>query len=749
MFKTFARDREYLENKYHRTDREFDPFNRYAYHGYEYDPGTGLDDARLSEGLTELFHRIKHLPHPVVKARCFAFALDNMRIDVNPHDYFVGFYSWNRPLAFIQNIWKAEEFGKNAERRQYNDLANDCNLSGAATVWPDFDHVIPDWEALMRLGFTGLRERVLRYRDLHMKNGSLDEKKKAHFDAMVIEYDAILRVIKRCRLYALAHRNEKTDVIVRALSTLENAAPGTTYEALLAIYIFFMLIEHVDGYQARSLGNGLDSTLYPFYLRDLAAGTPKDEILEYLAYFLMQFSAIGNYWGQPFYLGGTDMEGNTLVNDLSYDILRVHEAINIYNPKIQIKVSESTPDAFLEMVLERVKTGCGCFVFCCEPGFIQAMMSYGASYGEAVQFEISGCYETRVRGNEVSTGSYYINIAKAVLYALYNGYDTTIGKQMGVKTGGVDTFHTFDAFYHAFLKQIDNLVEICVSIGNHLYDPVLEVINPSPMYSATVEYSLEKGADAYSYGSKYNNSHILNSGFASAIDSLMAIKEFVYDKEEVTLAQMKDAVEKNWEGYEPLRRKILRSDRKFGNRDKETNMYSRALADYFAMRISNRPNARGGVYKPHMHSARQFIEQGRLTGATPDGRLAGEELSKNGSPVMGMDREGVTALIRSSLQLTPSHYTESFCLDVMLHPSTVAGDEGTDVMKKLIRVYMNGGGMAIQFNVFNAEMLRDAKENPDKYRNLQVRVCGWSVLWNNMSEEEQDAYIKRAENIQH
>ena len=172
------------------------------------------------------------------------------------------------------------------------------------------------------------------------------------------------------------------------------------------------------------------------------------------------------------------------------------------------------------------------------------------------------------------------------------------------------------------------------------------------------------------------------------------------------------------------------------------------MARYFANKVNNRPNARGGVYKAIMHSAMQFVWQGEKTLATPDGRKAGEELSKNASPVPGMDKEGVTALINSVAKLNPTLYPESFCLDVMLHPSATEGDDGLAAMKALIDTYMNNNGMSMQINVFNSDVLRDAQKNPDKYQNLQVRVCGWNVLWNNLSRAEQDAYILRAESIQ-
>jgi formate C-acetyltransferase len=144
----------------------------------------------------------------------------------------------------------------------------------------------------------------------------------------------------------------------------------------------------------------------------------------------------------------------------------------------------------------------------------------------------------------------------------------------------------------------------------------------------------------------------------------------------------------------------------------------------------------------------QFVWQGQKTEATPDGRRQGDEISKNASPTPGMDKNGVTALMQSALKLQPVSYPESFCLDLLLHPSATKGEEGLSVMKALLDVYLNNGGMSLQFNIFNADVLREAQKHPEKHQHLQVRVCGWNVLWNNLSRAEQDSYILRAENVQ-
>jgi formate C-acetyltransferase len=204
----------------------------------------------------------------------------------------------------------------------------------------------------------------------------------------------------------------------------------------------------------------------------------------------------------------------------------------------------------------------------------------------------------------------------------------------------------------------------------------------------------------------------------------------------------------NWQGYELLQAKVKKSPHKYGNNDTVADTYASAMASYFANKVNNVPNSRGGVYKAIFHSARAFVRQGEKTGALPDGRLAGEELSKNASAVPGMDKNGVTAVINSATALDLSLADSGACLDIMLHPSSVFGEEGLEIFYGVLNTYMKKGGASVHFNVFSSDALRDAQKNPEKYKNLQVRVCGWNVLWNNMSQEEQNAYIIRAENIQ-
>ena len=742
----FENDRKTIENKYHIKGEKFNPYNRMAYHGYEYDKTTGKDDGEITDGLKKLYDSIKDLPHPLAKAYAVKYVLENTRIDINEHDWFVGFYSVNRLAGRItSDRWYNEIFA--CVIPETDALMKDMNNSGAVSIWPDFDHVVPDWDSVLLLGFPGLMKRALFYRSRHEANGTLTESAKAFFDGIVTEYQAIIDVIDRLYRYSLTKKHAKAEKISQCLKNIRDGAPNNFYEAVQVIYIYFMISECFDGFQVRSLGNGLDNTLYSFYQNDLKSGTyTREEIKELLKYFLIQWSAIGNYWGQPLYLGGTNKDQSSKYNELSYDILDVYDEIGIYNPKIQLKVNSNTPDRLLDKVYGMIRRGHNSLVLCCEPGMMRAVMSYGATYDEALNMDIRGCYETGVRAAEVSTATGYINAVKAVLYVFSNGYDKNLGRTFGLKTGELCELKTFGDFYNAVIRQWENLIEITIGAASQ-YEKYLSYINPSNMYSATIESSLEKGADAYQCGVKFNNSAILNCGFASLVDSVMSVKEFVYDKKSVTLKEFGKALENNWQGFQSLHTQVIKSKHKYGCNDPETDVYTQAMSAYFTAKVSNRPNARGGTFKASMHSAMQFIWQGEKTGATPDGRFGAQELSKNASPSVGMDKNGITALINSALKTRPYTYQESHCLDVMLHPSAVNSDEGTDIMKSLLFTYMQNGGQSIQFNIFDRDMLIDAQKNPEKYQNLQIRVCGWNVLWNNLSTAEQNAYIERSRNI--
>lgn len=738
-------DRKFIENKYHKTDQPFNPYMRYAYHGYEFDESTGLNDEDMQKGLEKLFDETKDIPHNLAKAKAFSYVLDNMRIDVNRHDYFVGLYNWGRPLnnTFVQKWYR----NMNESMPDVMDKIDDFHKSGTASVWLDMEHFVPDWKMIMKLGIPGILKRV---KDKHAsyKDGALTFENIAFFEAIEIEYEAFIRLIERLSEYAKKQNHPKALLVAESMDRLKVGPPETFFDALGLMYLFFMCSEYVEQYQSRSLGNGLDYTLYGFYQKDIEEGRfTRDEIKSFLAYFFLQFTAIGHPNGHPFYLSGVGADGIDRTTSLTYDILDVYEDLNIFNPKIQIKIHPGTPDALFDKVIRMIKCGKTSFVFCCQPGIIKSLTSaYGVTFEEACECDISGCNEQHVRANEACMISALPNAAKAINYVFDNGIDYVTGKQIGLKTGDVNEFKSFEDFYNAFLRQLAYIIDTCIDIANKREKYVGE-INPSVLLSATIPKSLESMKDAYAFGVKYPTSALLLCSFATSVDSLLAVKEFVYDRHETTLTEFKRALDNNWEGYEELRQKVLKSELRYGNGNEEADKFASEVFEWFAKYVNGRPNSRGGVFKTGVPSTLEFISQGKLTRATPDGRKTGDECSKNIAPSIGAEHNGVTGTIRSVMSLGTYLFSEASVADIMLHPSAINGEEGVNVIKSLIKTFMQNDGMSIQFNVFDADTLRDAQMHPDKYRDLQVRITGWNALWNDLNKKEQEAYIIRSESL--
>ena len=737
-------DREFIENKYHKKNEPFDPTERFAYHGHECDPTTGLDDVEMREGLERIYSENLNKSHALIKAMGFAYVLDNARIDTPSEDYFYAFYNWGRPTHKpITKKWYDAVFDSMPDVKQ---IRADYTASATSELWLDTDHVVPYWVDILGLGFSGLLSRSERYRS---EKVSPTPEEDAFFESIKIEYEAILRLLNRIADYADAHRGEKSELLSKSLRNIAKNPPSNTLEALLTIYTYHLCAESVDLYQVRSLGNGLDRSLYAYYKRDLESGRfTRDEIKGFLAYFMMQFSSMGNFWGQPFYLCGTDFDEKTDISELTLDILEVYDSLNIYNPKIQIKIDQKTNPRIIYRALEMIRAGHTSIIFCCIPGITKSLMScYGATEEEARNCDISGCNEMHVRGKESCMISALANAAKAISYVFNNGLDTVTGKRLGAETGDVESFSTFDEFYEAYITQFKYMLDTILDTARR-YEKYVSEIEPSIMLSATVEDALKKAKDAYGYGFKYTNSCILLCSFATAVDSLLAVKELVFEKKVTTLTELKAALLANWEGYEELRRKALTADKKYGNADPEADLYATALFRWFSAYVTGQKNSRGGVYKVGVPSTLHYIKQGKISEATPDGRRQGEEFSKNSQPVVGTERNGITAMMRSAMACQPWLFSEAFVLDMMLHPSVMAGEDGLKAVKGLIDTYMKNDGLSIQFNIFSSDMLRDAQAHPEKYENLQVRLTGWNVLWNNISKKDQEAYIKRCEALE-
>ncbi len=727
-------DRQYLERKF--TDPDF----------YKNSPGLPQDE--IAKLLALQSEKDCNLPHAVAKAKGFELLLKNTQFDVNNHDYFPGIaFALKRPLmANYFSKWANEAVKNNFSSEGLDDITI-CDQVRLANVRFDYDHSIPDWDAILELGFPGLLDRAQKYKEQRIADGRMDDKSSDFFESIEIEYRAVLHLIDR--MIAEAEKIPalpKGKRILDALRNLRRNKAANFYEALLQIWLYFLTSEYGDIIQTRSFGN-LDRVLYPYYCNDLKSGRfTEEDIRDIIRSFMYQLTAMHYTVGHPFYFGGTNVDGSSAINELSFLILDEYDRMGIFDPKLHIKVSPQTPVEFVDKALDMIRRGHNSIVFLGEPCIIRTMIKHGYSKRQGETADVKGCYEYCAKSGTVETAPVTVNAAKVLGLTLRNGIEFLSGRQLGLQTGTADSFKTFGQFYKAFLKQF---LHICDRFIKHadILEAELDNVCPAPLISGSFESSLRRAVDGYAKGAIYNNSNLWICAAATAGDSLMMIKKYVFDRKEFTLPELVNMLDKNFDGFETVRQTLLNDREKYGNNLDMPDNITVHFSEVVARKFNGRPNSRGGFYTTSLHASNRFFQWADKVEATPDGRKKGDELSKNMSSTQGNAFCGATALVSSVLKFDSSLFMANLPVDIMLHPSEVRGPAGLSAMRTLLMTYIKNYGHAMHFNVMDPVILRQAQNEPEKYRHLQVRICGWNVLWNSISRREQDAYIRQAERL--
>ncbi len=726
---------DYIMNKYHDQAKPFDPFQRFIRRDEIFSPETGMPAGEIMDGLKAQDERIADKPHSVRKAQAFAYVLKNTRISCDRRDPFPAINMIDRPLSRVLTSEWAREVREEILPDVFRRRAEFSRL-GIATIGPDYDHSVPHWDGIFAFGFAGLLHESERARVGHGAD------KDAFFEGIRITYEAIISFVER--LSDLAARTEGSGRMAKALSSIAKNPPATFYEVLLVIYIYFMLCEHIEGLQARSLCH-FDRLLYPYFENDLKNGVTEEEIRGDLAAFLLQFTAIGNYWNQPVFLGGCKEDESTYINALSYLFLDVYDQMGIMNPKVQIKVAESTPKDFLLKALDMIRRGHSSIVFVSDALIRKSLMRAGATPEQARLCDIKGCYEYSILGG-IDVGMNYVNLLKPLEYVLHEGCDGVMGEFALHKSPPPCAYKSFDELYAEYKLQLGMLIDAVIDIVNG-FEEYLAYMNPQSMLSAAYPTCLQRGRDALAGGSLMNVSSLGCGFIADLADSFAMIKKYVFEKGEISLPEFVRILDSNYEGEELFRRKLVADRDKYGNNKDLPDSIATDIVSFITERVCGKPNAaaRGGTWECGFHVARQSYFQGERTAASPNGRPLGEELSKNCSASMGQNRDGATAAILSVTKIDASAFCGDACLDLGLHPGAVKGEEGLEAMYGLLMTFLKRGGHAMHINVFDADTLRDAQAHPEKYGDLQIRVCGWNVHWNQIPKEEQDGFIRQAE----
>ena len=693
--------------------------------------GSGLDKDALMEQL-ELLEQ-QYDSATMIRAHGFALIAKKAQIAIDKDDIFQDKIDGYNLIKKFRIRWeKALKTARLPEEME--EVTAAWSTYGTYHATSDYSHTSPNTRLLLQVGISGLRQRVIKAG----KAEGLTEKQKEFYSACDIMLSAVSTVALRLAA-AIAPYNQRSSL---ALTQIALGRPRNTYEALQLLVLYFFLHDYVFGTRIRTLGR-LDVLLTPFYQQDIASGVTREEIGEMLKFFLHKFWAAKVAYDLPFCLCGMDEKGQDVTNEVTKLILECYNSLNIYSPKIHIRVSPKTPAWVIKQVLSYIRGGNSSFVFVNDETAIRGLQRVGIAAQDAWDYVPIGCYEPAVWGMELGcTGCGGINLAKAVELTFTGGRDAATGDVCSLETPFPETY---EAFVETVKVHIAHLTDRATNYVTSI-EPYYGMVNPDPLLSAQYDACVEKGMDIYDGGAKYNNSSMSFYSLASLVDSLCAVKALVFDEKKVTLEELKNILLANWENQEQLRSYVLQLPHKFGINDHVADGLAKALSEYCAGLINNRPNGRGGVFKAALYTIDHCIKTGKNTMATPDGRRSGTPLSKNLCAVTGMDKKGVTGLINSAGKLDCSLFPNGSVLDIVLHPSAVAGEEGLNAFYGIILTYLKMGGLAIHGNVFRPEELRKAQRDPESYKNLQVRVCGWNAYFINLTTEEQDAFILQAEN---
>jgi len=644
---------------------------------------------------------------------------------------------------------------------EYRKRLKECNELGIGNCGATPGHIIPDYPRVLRIGFRGIWDDAQR----HLK-GADDPDKRALCEAVATCCEAVKGFAARYSELAADLAEKEPDPARRAeLQRIAEVCarvpwePARTfYEALQSLWFTHMFVMAEEGYPGAGLSHGrIDQYLYPFYKSDLDAGRlSRDVAHELLCCFWIKHNYAYDYqgrvgnnqginsgFGQLLTIGGIDENGEDASNELTWLILDVIEEMNMLEPKPNIRLHRNTPDAFLRRVAELVSKAQGSpFLMNFDEASMAGLEWQGLPKERLWDYAPVGCLENTLQGDDRSgTVDVNLNLAKAVELALFDGKDLATGRRLGPRTGDARKFKSFDEFYEAFKTQLHAIADKLLST-NDVADEIRGRFEPTPYLSSLVGGCMESGKDITQGGARFNHLTVEGVAFATAVDSLLAVKSLAFEQKRLTIEQLTAAIRDNYEGHEKIQRMLRNRAPKYGNDDEADEMAAR-VNRLWTEEVFKRTSPTGKRYRGGYLSWNYWIAYAPATAATPDGRPRGTFMSNGICPVDGMDRCGPTAVIRSvgkvGLQTAPNGASHTLSLS----PSLLRDEEHIDKLAALLRAYAHEGGTALQINILDADTLKEAQKHPDRYRNLLVRVTGYNAYFVTLGKEIQDEIIAR------
>jgi len=555
-----------------------------------------------------------------------------------------------------------------------------------------------------------------------------------------------------------SHRRDELHEMAGVCRRVPAHAPETLHEMLQHYWFIHLgVVTELNPWDSFNPGR-LDQHLYPVYKKGIENGTlSAEKAYELLGCFWVKFN---NHPSTPkmgvtaqesntftdfclINLGGVKSDGTDAVNEMSYILLDVIKEMRILQPSSMVQISKKNPDSFIHKALDIIRTGFGqpsCFN---TEAIIQELLRQGKSIVDARNGGCSGCVETGAFGTESYWLTGYFNLVKILELTLNNGYDPRTKIQLGPKTGDPESFRSFDDLMIAYRQQVNFFADVKIR-GNNIIEKTFANYLPVPFLSLLLEDSIANGKDYNAGGARYNTTYIQGVGLGSITDMLTSIRYNIYDKKCYSWGEFKKALASDFEGYEQMQYELIYHTPKYGNDDDYADEQAVSVFDIYYDAVNGKPTSRGGIHRINMLPTTSHVYFGNVTGATPDGRRAWVPLSEGISPFQGVDRQGPTSVIKSASKIDHLR-TGGTLLNQKFSPSFFEDEDSYAKLTALIRSYFSMDGHHIQFNVVDAETLRDAQKHPELYRDLIVRVAGYSDYFNDLGEDLQNEIIRRTE----
>ncbi|MGL4853336.1 MAG: trans-4-hydroxy-L-proline dehydratase [Phocaeicola sp.] len=663
--------------------------------------------------------------------------------------------------------------GKTMRDRIFAQVPNSWKQLYEAALFTEFmeqrapGHTAMDGK-IYQTGLIDLKERIaLEISQLNFIKDPEATDRMEQLTAMSISCDAAILFAERHADLAeeLAKQEKKEE---RRLELLQIAkvcrhvpahAPRNFWEAIqMYWFVHLGIITELNGWDAMTPGH-LDQHLAPFYESEVVAGTlTREEAKELLSCFWIK---VNNHPAPPkvgitakesgtyndftnINIGGVKADGSCGVSEVSYILLEIIGELHILQPGSSIHISSRTPDRFLIEGCNVIRQGHGYPSVFNADTYVKELLRQGKSLKDAREGGCSGCIEVGAFGKEAYLLTGYLNVAKILEVTLNNGVDPLSGKQVGINTGIITNLTSFEELYAAFYKQLCYVIDEKIQVNNYI-ERMFARYSPATFLSLFIDDCIAKGKDYYNAGARYNTTYIQCTGLGTVTDSLSALKTHIYEKKSFTMEALLEALRRNFKGDEIMRQVIINRTPFFGN--------DNAYADSLAVRVYNdlvnaiegKPNTRGEVHYLNMLSTTCHVYFGKMTGATPNGRFAGMAISDGTSPSHGSDIHGPSSVIKSLGKLDQLQ-SGGTLLNLRFLPSLVKRKEDVVKLAQLIRSYFALGGHHIQFNIVDTATLKAAQDSPEAYRDLLVRMAGYSDYFNDMNADLQADIIARTEN---